>query len=56
MTKYENDNYEEDEDVEDIYDKEAMQEAVDDDEISEQEEGFLQGYQESIKKKKKTKQ
>ncbi len=51
MVKYQNDNKEDD--VEDIYDEEAMEEAVEDDEISEQEEGFLQGYQEALKKKKR---
>jgi hypothetical protein len=52
MSKDKEQHYEEDMD---IYDEEEMEEAVEDDEISEQEEGFLRGYEESVKKKKKVK-
>lgn len=52
MAKDEEHNYEENMD---IYNEEEMEEAVEGDEISEQEEGFLRGYEESAKKKKKSK-
>lgn len=37
----------------DVYEEEGMEEAVEDDEISSLEEGFMKGYKEAAKKKKK---
>lgn len=39
----------------DIYDSEGIDEALDSDEISAEEEGFLQGYEEAANSKKKKK-
>lgn len=45
-------NKEVDEDA-DVYEEEGMEEAVEEDEISSVEEGFMRGYKEASKKKKK---
>ena len=44
----------EEEQEEDLYDDNGMQEAVEDDEISAEEEGFMRGYKEAGKSEKET--
>jgi hypothetical protein len=49
-------NYEEDEGEENVYQEETREGLVDDDEISPEEEGFMQGYEEAEEADKEEKE